>query len=57
MDISALIIAELEAAAHELETRGGNKLYQAAWRAGAKLIRARKQKYEQTANHETAQTL
>ncbi len=46
----ASIVEALEGAALELETRAGNSLYRAAWKVAAKIVRARKRKYEQTAN-------
>ena len=43
---AADISEALEDAALEIETRAGNKLYLAAWKQAAKIIRARIPKYE-----------
>jgi hypothetical protein len=41
-DVDYLVRAALERAACSLENRAGNKLYKAAWKVAAKIIRSHK---------------
>jgi len=41
-DVDFLIASALEKAAFELENKAANKVYKAAWRAAAKIIRSHK---------------